>query len=247
MSVVIVTGGSRGIGAQTAKLAAKRGYRVCINYANDKKAAESVLRSISDLGGRAIAVRADIALEHDIHSLFDKTEQELGPLTALVNNAGILLPQTQLREMTSARLAQVFAVNVTGSFICAREAVRRMSTKSGGKGGAIVNVSSIAAKLGAPNEYIDYAASKAAIDAMTVGLAAEVATESIRVNAVRPGIINTSIHASGGEPNRIERVAPSIPLKRAGEPSEVASTILYLLSDEASYVTGAILDVSGGR
>lgn len=247
MSVVIVTGGSRGIGAETAKLAASLGYCVCINYVSDEAAALSVVQSISDQGGKAIAVAADISIEKDVQRLFDQAEQALGPLTALVNNAGVLLPQKQLRNMTVERITQVFAVNVTGSFICAREAVRRMSTQSGGQGGVIVNVSSIAAKLGAPNEYIDYAASKAAIDTMTVGLAKEVAGESIRVNAVRPGIINTDIHASGGEPNRVERVAPSIPLKRAGEPTEVASAIMYLLSDEASYITGAILDVSGGR
>lgn len=247
MSVVIVTGGSRGIGAETAKLAASLGYCVCINYVSDEAAALSVVQSISDQGGKAIAVAADISIEKDVQRLFDQAEQALGPLTALVNNAGVLLPQKQLRNMTVERITQVFAVNVTGSFICAREAVRRMSTQSGGQGGAIVNVSSIAAKLGAPNEYIDYAASKAAIDTMTVGLAKEVAGESIRVNAVRPGIINTDIHASGGEPNRVERVASSIPLKRAGEPTEVASAIMYLLSDEASYITGAILDVSGGR
>lgn len=247
MSVVIVTGGSRGIGAETAKLAASLGYCVCINYVSDEAAALSVVQSISDQGGKAIAVAADISIEKDVQRLFDQAEQALGPLTALVNNAGVLLPQKQLRNMTVERITQVFAVNVTGSFICAREAVRRMSTQSGGQGGVIVNVSSIAAKLGAPNEYIDYAASKAAIDTMTVGLAKEVAGESIRVNAVRPGIINTDIHASGGEPNRVERVASSIPLKRAGEPTEVASAIMYLLSDEASYITGAILDVSGGR
>lgn len=247
MSVVIVTGGSRGIGAETAKLAASHGYSVCINYVSDEAAALSVVQSISDQGGKAIAVAADISIEKDVQRLFDQAEQALGPLTALVNNAGVLLPQKQLRDMTVERITQVFSVNVTGSFICAREAVRRMSTQSGGQGGAIVNVSSIAAKLGAPHEYIDYAASKAAIDTMTVGLAKEVAGESIRVNAVRPGIINTDIHASGGEPNRVERVAPSIPLKRAGEPTEVASAIMYLLSDEASYITGAILDVSGGR
>lgn len=247
MSVVIITGGSRGIGAETAKLAASRGYHVCISYINDAAAADSVVQSIAADGYRAIAIRADIAIENDVVRLFDETQQKLGQVTALVNNAGVLLPQMQLRDMSADRLAHIFSVNITGSFICAREAIRRMSTKSGGQGGAIVNVSSLAAKLGSPNEYIDYAASKAAIDTLTVGLAIEVAEESIRVNAVRPGVINTSIHASGGEPNRIERVAPSIPLKRAGEPSEVASAILYLLSEEASYITGAILDVSGGR
>ena len=245
--VTIITGAGRGIGADTAKLAARRGHSVCVNYCNDRSSAEMVCNEITQAGGKAISVRADISRESDVISLFDLTEQAFGKVNGLVNNAGILLQQMPLRDMTAERVNKVFSINVTGSLLCAREAVRRMSVSSGGQGGAIVNLSSLAAKLGAPDEYIDYAASKGAIDTMTVGLAKEVAYESIRVNAVRPGIIKTDIHASGGEPDRITRVAPSIPLKRAGETHEVANAILWLLSDEASYVTGALLDVAGGR
>ncbi|HKY09566.1 MAG TPA: SDR family oxidoreductase [Candidatus Binatia bacterium] len=198
-------------------------------------------------GGAATAVRADVSVEADVLRLFKTVDDSLGPLTALVNNVGIVERQTRVENMDAARLNRVFAVNVTASFICAREAVRRMSTKHGGSGGAIVNVSSVAAKLGSPDEYVDYAAAKAAIDALTIGLAREVATEGIRVNAVRPGVVYTDIHASGGEPNRVERVKEHVPMRRGGQPEEIARAILWLLSDEASYSTGAILDVSGGR
>jgi NAD(P)-dependent dehydrogenase (short-subunit alcohol dehydrogenase family) len=243
---VIVTGGGRGIGAATASLAARRGYRVCVNYRSNRAAADSVVAAIEKEGGHALAVAGDVAKESDVLALFEQA-QSLGPLTALVNNAGILERQGRLTEMDAGRLERVFATNITGSFLCAREAVRRMSTRHGGKGGAIVNVSSMAARLGSPGEYVDYAASKGAIDALTIGLAKEVAEEGIRVNAVRPGIIRTEIHASGGEPGRVERVKSAVPMKRGGEPGEVASAILWLLSDEASYVTGSFIDVSGGR
>jgi NAD(P)-dependent dehydrogenase (short-subunit alcohol dehydrogenase family) len=246
-NVMIVTGGGRGIGAATAKLAAQRGYAVCVNYLRDDEAAGAVVAGILAGGGRAIAVAADVAKEDDVLRLFETAHAQLGPLTALVNNAGILERQGRLDQMTAARFERVFATNVTGAFLCAREAVRRMSTRHGGDGGAIVNVSSIAARLGAPNEYIDYAASKGAIDTLTIGLAREVAEEGIRVNAVRPGVIHTQIHASGGEPNRVDRVKTAVPMKRGGDPHEVARAILWLLSDEASYSTGTFVDVSGGR
>jgi NAD(P)-dependent dehydrogenase (short-subunit alcohol dehydrogenase family) len=247
VNTVLVTGGSRGIGAATALLAAERGYAVCVNYRADVVAADAVVQEIIDKGGNAIAVQADVGVELDVLRMFRQIDQILGPLTALVNNAGIVEQQARLDVMDSLRLQRIFATNVTGSFLCAREAVRRMSTRTGGKGGVIVNVSSMAALLGAPGEYIDYAATKGAIDTMTVGLAKEVALEGIRVNAVRPGIVKTEIHASGGEPGRIERVKDSIPMKRAGEPEEVARTILWLMSAEASYCTGAVVNVSGGR
>jgi NAD(P)-dependent dehydrogenase (short-subunit alcohol dehydrogenase family) len=246
-NVMIVTGGGRGIGAATAKLAAQRGYAVCVNYLRDDEAAGAVVAGILAGGGRAIAVAADVAKEDDVLRLFETAHAQLGPLTALVNNAGILERQGRLDQMTAARFERVFATNVTGAFLCAREAVRRMSTRHGGDGGAIVNVSSIAARLGAPNEYIDYAASKGAIDTLTIGLAREVAEEGIRVNAVRPGVIHTQIHASGGEPDRVDRVKTAVPMKRGGDPHEVARAILWLLSDEASYSTGTFVDVSGGR
>ncbi len=245
--VVLITGGSRGIGAATARLAAARGYAVCISYRSDRQAAEAVAAGIIAAGGKALAVRADVGVEADVMELFGQAEAALGPLGALVNNAGILERQARLEEMDAARLLRVFATNVIGSFLCAREAVRRMSTKNGGSGGAIVNLSSRAARLGAPGEYIDYAASKGAIDTFTVGLAKEVAAEGIRVNAVSPGIIYTDIHASGGEPQRVERLKDSIPMRRGGTPEEVARAILWLLSDEASYSTGSCIDVSGGR
>ena len=244
---IIVTGGGRGIGAATAKLAAQRGYRVCVNFARRRDAADAVVDAIRAAGGTAIAAQADISIEADVIRLFDAATRELGPLTALVNNAGILERQTRLDEMDAGRFERVFATNITGAFLCAREAVRRMSTRHGGAGGAIVNVGSAASRLGSPGEYVDYAASKGAIDALTIGLAKEVAGEKIRVNAVRPGVIYTEIHASGGEPGRVERVREAVPMKRGGEPEEVARAILWLLSDEASYTTGAFIEVSGGR
>lgn len=245
--VLLITGGTRGIGAATARLAVARGYAVCLNYRRDRAAAEHLVQDLEATGGRARAVQADIAVESDVAQLFQTCDRQLGPLSALVNNAGILETQMRLDSMDVARLQRVFATNVFGAFACAREAVRRLSTRYGGHGGAIVNVSSVAARLGSPDEYIDYAASKGAIDTMTVGLAREVAQEGIRVNAVRPGVIHTDMHASGGEPARVDRVARSVPLQRGGTADEVARAILWLLSDEASYTTGAILDVSGGR
>jgi NAD(P)-dependent dehydrogenase (short-subunit alcohol dehydrogenase family) len=245
--VLIITGGSRGIGAATARLAAQRGYAVGINYVRNKDAADKVVAQIRSAGGTALAMAADVGSESDVVKLFEEVTRSLGPLAGLVNNAGIVERQTRVENMDAARLARVFAVNITGPFLCAREAVRRMSTRYGGAGGAIVNVSSIASRLGSPDEYVDYAAAKAAIDTMTIGLAKEVATDGIRVNAVRPGVVYTDIHASGGEPNRVERVKESVPMKRGGQPEEVARAILWLLSDEASYCTGTILDVTGGR
>jgi len=245
--VIIVTGGGRGIGAATARLAAARGYAVCVNYLRARDVAEALVQEIRDDGGRAIAVPGDVASEPDVLRLFQETDRSLGPLSALVNNAGIVESQSRVENMDAARLQRMFATNLVGPFLCAREAIRRMSTRHGGKGGAIVNVSSGAARLGSPGEYVDYAASKGALDTMTIGLAKELAGDGIRVNAVRPGFVHTGIHASGGEPNRIERLRESIPMKRGGEPEEVARAILWLLSDEASYSTGAILDVTGGR
>lgn len=245
--VMLVTGGSRGIGAATARLAATRGYAVCVNYARNREAAEAVAASITSSGGRAIVVQADVAIEADVVRLFETIDRSLGRVTTLVNNAGILELQCRVDQMDAARLARVLATNVTGSFVCAREAIKRMSTTHGGTGGAIINVSSAAAKLGSPGEYVDYAASKGAIDTFTIGLAREVATEGIRVNAVRPGIITTEIHASGGVPDRVDRMKQFVPMKRGGSAREVAAAILWLASDEASYVTGSIVDVAGGR
>ena len=245
--VIVITGGSRGIGAATAKLAAERGYAVCVNYHRHRESADTVVGAIERAGGRAIAVAADVTSEADVVLLFETVDKKLGPLTALVNNAGILEQQTKLENISAARLSRIFSTNVIGCFLCAREAVRRMSTKRGGAGGAIVNVSSFASRLGSPGEYVDYAASKGAVDTMTIGLSKEVAEEGIRVNAVRPGFIYTDIHASGGEPNRVDRVKEFVPMKRGGTPVEVAQAILWLLSDEASYTTGVFIDVTGGR
>jgi NAD(P)-dependent dehydrogenase (short-subunit alcohol dehydrogenase family) len=245
--VILITGASRGIGAATAKLAGERGYAVAVNYQSNRAAADKVVKHIEQAGGRAFALAADIAVEAEVVKMFETVDRELGALHALVNNAGILEKQSRLEDMDAARWQRVLATNVTGAFVCAREAVRRMSLKYAGHGGAIVNVSSAAARLGGAFEYIDYAASKGAIDAMTLGLAKEVATEGIRVNAVRPGVIYTDIHATGGEPNRVERVKDNVPMKRGGQALEVAQAILWLLSEEASYVTGTIMDVSGGR
>jgi len=239
---MLITGGSRGIGAATARLAAERGYKVCVNYVRNRAAAEAVAR---DAGG--IAVAADVAVETDVVRLFQAVDERLGRLSVLVNNAGIVDRAARVDEMTLQRLERMFTVNVTGSFLCAREAVKRMSTRHGGQGGCIVNISSIASRIGAPGQYVDYAAAKAAIDTMTVGLSKEVGGEGIRVNAIRPGVIKTEIHASGGDPGRAERIGASAPLGRAGDPEEIARAILWLASDEASYVTGAILDVTGGR
>lgn len=245
--VIIVTGGSRGIGAATALLAAQRGYAVCVNYVSNREAAESVAGQIRAAGGRAITVAGDVSKEEDVLRLFTTTDQELGRVTALVNNAGILDHQSRLDAMSAERITRVLVANVTGSLLCAREAVKRMSTRHGGQGGAIVNLSSMAAKLGGPGEYVDYAASKGAIDAFTIGLAKEVAAEGIRVNAVRPGLIYTDIHASGGEAGRVDRLKDAVPMKRGGTAEEVAHAILWLLSDESSYATGTFIDVSGGR
>ena len=244
--IAIITGASRGIGAATALLAAERGYAVCVNYLRNRAAADAVVRAIERSGGKAIAVAADVSVEADVRRLFESVDKELGPLTALVNNAGILDRQMRVEDMGAARLNRVFATNITGYFLCAREAIRRMSIRHGGAGGAIVNVSSGASRTGSPGEYVDYAASKGAIDTMTVGLAREVAEEGIRVNAVRPAFIYTDIHASGGEPGRVNRVRQFVPMKRGGEAVEVARAILWLLSDEASYSAGALIDVTGG-
>ena len=242
-----VTGGGRGIGAATAKLAASKGYSVVVNYRSNADAANEIVTQIIQHGGEAIAIQADIAHEKEISTLFKQTVEHFGKLDALVNNAGILEQQTRLDNIDSERLKRVLETNVMGSFLCCKAAVRVMSRKYGGHGGAIVNVSSMAARLGSPNEYIDYACSKGAIDTLTIGLAKEVAAEGIRVNAVRPGIIDTEMHASGGEPGRVKRLASSLPLQRGGTAEEVAAAIIWLLSDEASYTTGSFIDVSGGR
>ena len=245
--VLLVTGGSRGIGAAVARLAAERGYAVCVNYRANADAAAAVVAGITRAGGRAIAVQGDVAREADVLRVFERAQSALGPLDALVNNAAILEPQAVLADMDLARLERVFGTNLLGAFLCAREAVRRLSTRLGGPGGAIVNVSSVAARIGSPGEYVDYAATKGALDTLTVGLAREVAIEGIRVNGVRPGFIYTDIHAAGGEPGRVDRVKSSIPMQRGGQPEEVAAAVLWLLSDEASFTTGAILDVAGGK
>ena len=247
MSGILITGASSGIGLATARLAAREGYAVGVNYRSDAAAAEAVVEEIRAAGGRAEALQADVSQEADVEALFRAFDSHLAPLSVLVNNAGVIERQSRLEDVDSARLERLLRTNVIGAFLCAREAVRRMSTRHGGGGGAIVNVSSMAARLGSPNEYVDYAASKGAVDTMTIGLAREVAEEGIRVNAVRPGVIETRIHALGGEPGRIERIAPSVPMRRGGRPEEVAEAILWLASDKASYVTGTFLDIAGGR
>jgi NAD(P)-dependent dehydrogenase (short-subunit alcohol dehydrogenase family) len=246
-STVLVTGGSRGIGAAAAWLLAQQGQAVAVNYTRDAAAAEALVARIRAAGGQALAVQADVADAAQVAAMFERIARELPRLSGLVNNAGVVDQPARVDEMDAARLQRMFAINVFGSFHCAREAVRRLSTKHGGRGGAIVNLSSAAARLGAPGQYVDYAAAKGAIDTFTVGLAKEVATEGIRVNAVRPGIIETEIHASGGIPDRVRQMAPLVPMQRAGSADEVAQAIVWLLSDAASYTTGAIVDVTGGR
>ena len=245
--VLLVTGASRGIGAATALLAAKEGYAVAVNYAANSLAADEVVRQIRASGGTAITVQADVSIEADVLAMFKKVDAKLGRLTALVNNAGVVDTPSRVDAMSAVRLQRMFAINVFGSFMCAREAIKRMSTRYAGLGGSIVNLSSAAARLGSPGQYVDYAAAKGAIDTFTLGLAKEVAAEGIRVNAVRPGIIDTDIHASGGLPNRARDLSAQVPLQRAGTANEVAQTILWLLSEQASYTTGALLDVAGGR
>ena len=245
--VMLITGASRGIGAATARLAAHQGYALCLNYHQREDAVKQVLEQVHAAGVSAITVKADVADEGQVVQMFEMIDREFSRLDVLVNNAGMLEQQMRLEQMDAARWTRVLGANVIGSFLCAREAIKRMSTQHGGQGGSIINLSSIAARLGAPGEYIDYAAAKGAIDSMTVGLAREVAGEGIRVNAVRPGVIHTEIHASGGEPGRIERVKSSVPMGRGGQAEEVAEAILWLASEHASYTTGALLDVSGGR
>jgi NAD(P)-dependent dehydrogenase (short-subunit alcohol dehydrogenase family) len=245
--VALVTGGSRGIGAATALLAARKGYAVAVNYTANAQAAEDVVRQIRAAGGHAIAVQADVADENQVLAMFEKVDTQLGRLTALVNNAGVVDVQARVDEMSVQRFRRMFDINVIGTLVCAREAVRRMSTRHGGRGGAIVNVSSAASRLGSPGQYVDYAAAKGAVDAFTMGLAKEVAAEGIRVNAVRPGLIETDIHASGGLPNRVRDLQHQVPMQRGGTAEEVAEAIVWLLSAEASYTTMSLLDVSGGR
>ncbi|PBB97393.1 glucose 1-dehydrogenase [Mesorhizobium sp. WSM3862] len=244
---LLVTGGSRGIGAAICRQASRAGYRVAINYVSNQDAAGALAAELESVGGEAFAVRGDVGNEADVVAMFEAVDKAFGRLDAFVNNAGIVDVKARVDEMSAERVARMMRINVVGSFLCAREAVKRMSTRQGGKGGAIVNLSSAAARLGSPGEYVDYAASKGAIDTLTVGLAREVALEGIRVNAVSPGITETDIHASGGQPERVARMQDLLPMKRAGTADEVASAVLYLLSDAASYITGAILNVSGGR
>jgi NAD(P)-dependent dehydrogenase (short-subunit alcohol dehydrogenase family) len=245
--MLIVTGGGRGIGAATARLAAARGWDVCVNYRADADAAAAVVDGCRTLSVRAVAVRADIAVEADVVGLFDSAERELGPVRGLVNSAGVVAAYSRLADMSADRIERMVAVNLIGTMLCCREAIRRMSSANGAVGGAIVNVSSRAAVLGSPGEYVDYAAAKAGVDSVTCGLAREVAAEGIRVNAVRPGLVRTDIHAATGEPLRLDRLRPTIPMQREAEPDEIAEAVLWLLSPAASYVSGAVLDVSGAR
>ena len=247
MAIALVTGGSRGIVRATALLLAQEGYTVAVNYHSNKPAADDVVAEIAAQGGHAFAVQADISDEAQVQAMFMYIDEKPEPLTALVNNAGILFQQSRVEQLSAERINRVLATNVTGYFLCCREAVKRMSTQHGGHGGAIVNVSSAAARLGSPSEYVDYAASKGAVDTLTTGLALEVAADGIRVNGVRPGFIYTEMHASGGEPGRVDRVSSAIPMRRGGQPEEVAQGIVWLLSDKASYVTGSFLDLAGGR
>lgn len=247
MSVALVTGGSRGIGRATAILLAEQGYKVVVNYQRNKQAADEVVKIITDAGGTALAIKADVADELQVMAMFAEIDSAFGPVKALVNNAGILFRQCTIENLTAERINRVLATNVTGYFLCCREAVKRMAWRHGGEGGAIVNVSSAAARLGAPGEYIDYAASKGAVDTLTTGLALEVAAQGIRVNCVRPGLIYTEMHASGGEAGRVDRVKESLPMKRGGQPEEIAEAIVWLLSNKASYATGSFVDMAGGR
>ncbi|MDE1007517.1 MAG: SDR family oxidoreductase [Paraburkholderia fungorum] len=244
---VLITGGSRGIGRATARLLGAQGWSVGVNYAQNVAAARQTVADVERAGGQALAIAGDVASETDVIAMFDALEQKFGRLDALVNNAGIVAPSSQLADMELARLKRMFDVNVLGAYLCAREAARRMSTARGGAGGVIVNISSAAARLGSPNEYIDYAGSKGAVDTLTIGLAKELGPQGVRVNAVRPGLIDTDIHASGGKPERAAQLGATTPLGRPGSANEVAESIVWLLSDAASYVTGALLDVTGGR
>ena len=245
--VIVITGASRGIGAATARLAASEGYRICINYLSDDEAAQRVLADVRELGAEAIAVKADVSVEDEIIHLFQRVDAELGAVTALVNNAGTIGQKSQLEHMSEFRLLKLMKTNVVGPMLCSKHAVQRMSKRQGGQGGSIVNVSSVAARLGSPNEYVDYAASKGALDTFTLGLAKELAGDGIRVNAVRPGYIFTDFHALSGDPERVSKLEPGIPMGRGGQAEEVAEAIIWLLSDKASYSTGSFIDLGGGR
>lgn len=246
-NVIVITGASRGIGAATALLAARAGYRVCINYHSDEDSARRVQAQVRELGAEAICVRADVSVEDEVVALFRRVDDELGPVTALVNNAGTIAPQSRLEDMSEFRLLRLMKTNVVGPMLCAKHAVKRMSTRHGGQGGSIVNVSSVAARLGSPNEYVDYAASKGALDTFTIGLAKELAGEGVRVNAVRPGYIHTDFHALSGDPERVRKLESGLPMGRGGQADEVAQAIIWLLSDKASYSTGSFLELGGGR